>query len=609
MWQFCRGSFPKVRWNTSVTIVQYRNCHGIFIFQTRVFCNHFKHIDIQEEHMDTTTYSFSSGKYTQMFVLAKRGAARVGSVWVRACDEGHTQTFYFKFDDYEPCTLKLKENTQYEIGVQDCAVELAYFCGNYDVLRDGVMFAKFGETLELYTKENLADLYTQTYRNQFHFAPTRNWLNDPNGVCWFQGYYHLFYQYNPVGQKWGNPYWGHAVSQDLVHWTHLPIVLFPQVDLISLEEYQGGAYSGCAVVQEDHIQFVFTRHIGRKDRGWQRQWQCTAETYDGVHFVNERPLITATPRGVYYDFRDPKVEWIDGKWRMVVAGKVDDKPAGLLYNSYNLQDWEYSKILLEDPDPHYAIAECPDIFELDGKTVLIVGYVTSDEVPQGSACKTRRVTCYYIGSFADDSFHLENHGILDWGQDFYAAQSFRRGSRRILYAWNNDSPQTHIPEPDGSNGSISIPRELHVVDGHLYSNPVPEIMSLVQKNLADAKVVTELQVTEHQTNCYMLTLDQIMDQPFCLELTRQGEEAVSLRYQNGTAHLHCGADNDCSCRIGSLKKVQIFMDRALVEIFLNDGQESFNRRYYFSNPEMRISLQAKQAMNCRVDTLDRIWNG
>ena len=79
--------------------------------------------------MDTTTYSFSSGKYTQMFVLAKRGAARVGSVWVRACDEGHTQTFYFKFDDYEPCTLKLKENTQYEIGVQDCAVELAYFCG------------------------------------------------------------------------------------------------------------------------------------------------------------------------------------------------------------------------------------------------------------------------------------------------------------------------------------------------------------------------------------------------------------------------------------------------------------------------------------------------
>ena len=77
----------------------------------------------------------------------------------------------------------------------------------------------------------------------------------------------------------------------------------------------------------------------------------------------------------------------------------------------------------------------------------------------------------------------------------------------------------------------------------------------------------------------------------------------------GINGMHCGADNDCSCRIGSLKKVQIFMDRALVEIFLNDGQESFNRRYYFSNPEMRISLQAKQAMNCRVDTLDRIWNG
>ena len=127
--------------------------------------------------------------------------------------------------------------------ISELEVSLAYsYCPDC-VLEQGVRFIEFKDKAYFYTKDNLKDALTQDYRNTFHFSPYKNWMNDPNGLCWFKGYYHLFYQYNPNGQEWGNMHWGHAVSKDLLHWVHQPVAAYPQIELNGCEgEYRGGAF-------------------------------------------------------------------------------------------------------------------------------------------------------------------------------------------------------------------------------------------------------------------------------------------------------------------------------------------------------------------------------
>ena len=117
-------------------------------------------------------------------------------------------------------------------------------------------------------KEEFLHFIDTPYREQYHFSPVVNWNNDPNGLCWFKGYYHLFYQMNPFGQEWNNMYWGHAASKDLVHWTHLPVVLEPQEEILDNLAIKGGAFSGSALPVGDEVYFYLTRHIGPQDDGW-----------------------------------------------------------------------------------------------------------------------------------------------------------------------------------------------------------------------------------------------------------------------------------------------------------------------------------------------------
>lgn len=244
--------------------------------------------------------------------------------------------------------------------------------------------------------------YTEPFRPQFHFTPARNWMNDPNGMFYYEGEYHLFYQYNPFGDKWGHMSWGHAVSPDMVHWTHLPVALYEENDIM--------IFSGSAVVDWNNtsgfgkngkppLVAIYTGHYTKKplqnqqiaysnDRG--RTWT----KYEG------NPVLDIGEK----DFRDPKVMWHEGtkRWIMTVAWPTERKVR--FYSSPNLKDWTH----LSDFGPAGSVKgiwECPDLFPLSAKRndkrwVLIVN-VGSGSPAGGSGCQ------YFVGHFDGKSFTLD----------------------------------------------------------------------------------------------------------------------------------------------------------------------------------------------------------
>ena len=217
-------------------------------------------------------YKIDSGNSTRINITGRRTGEQPGCV--RIFHKGQlSEEAYYKFSGFETFLFIWEKEQEYEVEISELEVSLAYsYCPDC-VLEQGVRFIEFKDKAYFYTKDNLKDALTQDYRNTFHFSPYKNWMNDPNGLCWFKGYYHLFYQYNPNGQEWGNMHWGHAVSKDLLHWVHQPVAAYPQIELNGCEgEYRGGAFSGSAVIEKDVMHLFYTRHFGKTDRSWQRQW-------------------------------------------------------------------------------------------------------------------------------------------------------------------------------------------------------------------------------------------------------------------------------------------------------------------------------------------------
>jgi len=207
------------------------------------------------------------------------------------------------------------------------------------------------------------NLYKEKYRPQYHFSPEKNWSNDPNGMVYYQGEYHLFYQYNPADVVWGPMHWGHAVSKDLIHWEHLPIALEPDQKL-------GMIFSGSAVVDKNDttgffdggegLVAIYTTHLEREEGPLQQQAIAYSKD-NGRSWTKYEGNPVIKNYGVE-DFRDPKVIWHQEteKWVMVVA--CDDRVR--FYNSPDLKEWKYLSEFGSELGSHGGVWECPDLFKL-----------------------------------------------------------------------------------------------------------------------------------------------------------------------------------------------------------------------------------------------------
>lgn len=314
-------------------------------------------------------------------------------------------------------------------------------------------------------------------RQKYHFMGEAGWINDPNGLIVFQGDYHFFYQYNPYDSVWGEMYWGHARSRDLIHWEYLPPALAPS------ESYdcspQGGCFSGSSIEKDGKLYVFYTGSVGTKEN--RIQCQCMAVSQDGIHFTKYEgnPVIAAPPEGFDpSNFRDPKVWEKDGRYYLVCGCKKEQLGQALLYTSEDLIHWDYVNVMAESRGELGEMWECPDVFQLGEKTVFTI-----------SPMKAYDRTCVYMVGTMDyhtGKLMIDTVGESDWGLDCYGAQTLKDAAgRRIMTAWANEWKWMHWWKDWGPTGQegwcgwFVLPREVRLTKhSRLQFVPVKELEAL-----------------------------------------------------------------------------------------------------------------------------------
>ena len=283
--------------------------------------------------------------------------------------------------------------------------------------------------------EKNADLTEGRFRLGHHLMPPVGWLNDPNGLCWYKGKYHVFFQYAPFDVEGGLKFWGHYTSEDLVDWKYEGTALYPD------SPYDcHGVYSGSALAESEKLHLFFTGNVKIDgDYDYINEGRETStlhvESEDGIHFGDKEEIISFEkyPEEFTCHIRDPKVWKENDRYFMVLGGRLKgDKGAVLVYESENLKEWKF-KHIITTPEAFGYMWECPDYFELDGKKFLSVS-------PQGLKREEFRFqNIYQSGYFPvkeDGSVDERDFREWDMGFDFYAPQTFTDNSgRRLLIGW------------------------------------------------------------------------------------------------------------------------------------------------------------------------------
>lgn len=323
---------------------------------------------------------------------------------------------------------------------------------------------------------------TDFYRPSYHHTPSYGWMNDPNGMFYKDGVYHLCYQYNPYGSKWGNMHWGHAISRDLIHWK--------EVEPTIARDPMGHIFSGSAVIDKDGTanygkDAIVALYTSASDKSG--QIQCMAYSTDGgytFHKYSGNPVLT--PFDGLKDFRDPKVFWYAPlkKWYMIVSADKEMR----FYSSPDLKKWTYVSAFGRGYGAQPNQFECPDFFQLpvDGnpnkkKWVMIVN-INPGCLFGGSA------TEYFIGDFDGKNFVCDSKPsvakFLDYGKDHYATVTFSGVQDRVLgIAWMSNWQYANVTPIRQYRGANTLPREFKLFtgkDGQIYmsSNVVPEVAGL-----------------------------------------------------------------------------------------------------------------------------------
>lgn len=321
---------------------------------------------------------------------------------------------------------------------------------------------------------------TDYYRPSYHFTPLYGWMNDPNGMVYKDGEYHLYFQYNPYGSKWGNMHWGHAVSRDLIHWEHL--------DPAIARDPVGHIFSGSSVVDKkntagfgkDAIIAIYTNNSVNHD-----EVQCIAYSNDnGRTFTKYEGNPVLTPFDGLKDFRDPKVFWYekDKCWFMIVSADKETR----FYKSKNLKKWDYVSAFGKGLGQQPCQYECPDFFQLpvNGDEKNKKWVMTMNINPGcwfgGSA------TEYFVGDFDGKNFTCPDANDvkwLDWGKDHYATVTFSNTGKRVLaITWMSNWQYANLTPFKQNRGANGLPRELKLYEknGKYYisEDVVPEALAL-----------------------------------------------------------------------------------------------------------------------------------
>lgn len=444
----------------------------------------------------------------------------------------------------------------------------------------------------------------QYFRPQVHFTAPIGWINDPNGLVYFQGAYHLFYQFYPYDSVWGPMHWGHARSTDLIHWEHLPVALAPDMPYD-----KDGCFSGSAIVKDDTLWLMYTGNVMAED-GTGHQIQNMAFSKDGIHFekLATNPVLTGDDLPAGYskpDFRDPKVFEKDGiYYSVIVSQHVDKVGAVLLFKSADLKKWEFASVFLKGLPEQGFMWECPDYFHLDGKDVLILSPMNFQKSNYDYANINSSVVMTGTVDWDKLEFQMETVKEIDHGQDFYAPQTLvDPQDRRIMIAWqqmwNRNIPSHELGHKWA--GSMTFPRQLRMVDGQLQQDFILEKAKLLPVSKGSGMVDLE----EKLDRASYLSINGEAIQNLTLSLGKVGD-AISLTYADGLLSLDRrglalaikGEEETSvekrSLALDKLTSLEIIIDINTIDILVNNGSESLSSTFYIEGEKV-LSLKTKEA--------------
>ena len=484
---------------------------------------------------------------------------------------------------------------------------------------------------------------TEKYRLQYHFTPDSMWMNDPNGMVFNDGEYHLFYQYYPDSTVWGPMHWGHAVSEDMVNWEHLPVALYP-------DDY-GYIFSGSAVVDKNNTSglgkdgkapmvAIFTYHdpVGAEKGAVDYQTQGLAYSNNNGRTWEKYPEPVLKNPGIA-DFRDPKVSWIDKYSKWVMALAVQDHIE--FYASHNLLDWEKTGEFGRNAGAHGGVWECPDLFPLeiegsnDTKWVLLVSINPGG--PHGGSA-----TQYFIGDFDGHTFKSsqEKTKWLDHGSDNYAGVTWNgipdSDGRRLFIGWMSNWLYAQQVPTKRWRSAMTIPRQLHLRllnnDYILASTPVKELKTLRREKLTP--LVSEVSgytlipiadISVMQSEMQFIFNFEKEAGDFGLQLSNKNGEKLKIAYSVDKSELYidrseagtAGFSDDFAAvhrtayKATENLKLHVFVDKASVEVFADNGNAVLTDIFFpgvdYNKVELFSTKGSTKILDATIWQLASIW--
>lgn len=436
----------------------------------------------------------------------------------------------------------------------------------------------------------------ERFRPLYHHTPAYGWMNDPNGMFYMDGVWHLYYQFNPYGSQWENMTWGHSTSTDLIHWTHQPDAIEP--------DGLGMIFSGNSVVDHNN-----TAGFGRNavvaiytTAGVNQTQSLAYSTDNGMTFTKYagNPIIT----GEIADFRDPNMFWNEatGRWNLVLAAGQEIQ----IYSSKDLKAWQYESSFGHGYGNHSGVWECPDLVKLpvegtgDHKWALIVNINPGG--PHGGSA-----TQYFIGSFDGHQFTCDSKPAvtkwMDYGKDHYATVTFNNApeGRTVAMAWMSNWQYANQVPTRQYRAANSLPRDLYLFrsgdETYMASNPSREVNAIRGRKLRKLTDAAEIEVAVRGS--FTLTLkngkgEQVVmeydadSRTFVMDRTRSGEVQFSDAFPARTV----------APTFGPLKTLRLFIDRSSIEAFGNEGKLAMTNLVFPSEPYSQAILKgsAKQTI-------------
>lgn len=425
----------------------------------------------------------------------------------------------------------------------------------------------------------------EKFRSIYHHTPLYGWMNDPNGMFYKDGVWHLYYQYNPYGSQWENMTWAHSTSTDLIHWKNHGEVIQPDA--------LGTIFSGSSVVDKENTAgFGKDAVVAFYTSAGAAQTQSIAYSTDNGEtfkkYVNNPILTSDVP-----DFRDPNVFWNEDvkQWNLILAAGQQMN----IYSSKNLKDWKYESSFGEGYGNHEGVWECPDLLKMGDKWVLICNINPGG--PFGGSA-----TQYFVGSFDGHKFTCESKPEvtkwMDYGKDHYATVSFSNApdGRIVVLPWMSNWQYANQVPTQQFRSANGLPRDLGLYsyngEDYVSVKPSPEVFAAFEKKPSGRlQSAAYIEVTNIKSNASIVLSN---DKGERVTMVYDGKNATFSmdRTESGVTDFH----SDFKAKTvaptnGVIKSMQIFIDRCSIEAFDTEGKVAMTNLVFPSKPYDKIIVK------------------